>query len=367
MNTNAEFKKHQVKHLFLLVGENALPNYVAARLLLENNGTVYLVHTTKTKEPTNLLKKQLKVSEINLNVELVPLGSAEADGYTIKQKIKDKIQLKGKATLQGRVGLNYTGGTKAMAVHAYQAVLELNLTEPVFSYLDSRTLQMCIDDQEQNKTLTIPVALALSPTPKLETILALHNLSWQKDNQPTSKSQIPNVAIKFAELHLNPDIARQWRKWCDEAFKPLKLGGRWLEDKAFPNPPHLKLSLILPTKERIEVPEDIKTILREQLQCISDTELSLKIIKDNAKFKHLSEVCQWLDGGWLEDYVLGQIEEISENHPKYHISDSKMSLHIQDPNNSWRKTDQFEFDVAFLRGYQLFGISCTTSSNHKFL
>lgn len=51
MNTNAEFKKHQVKHLFLLVGENALPNYVAARLLLENNGTVYLVHTTKTKEP----------------------------------------------------------------------------------------------------------------------------------------------------------------------------------------------------------------------------------------------------------------------------------------------------------------------------
>ncbi|AFZ28138.1 hypothetical protein Cylst_6172 [Cylindrospermum stagnale PCC 7417] len=31
---------YKVKHLFLLVGENPLPNYIAARTLLENDGTV---------------------------------------------------------------------------------------------------------------------------------------------------------------------------------------------------------------------------------------------------------------------------------------------------------------------------------------
>lgn len=353
------WEPHQVDHLFLLIGENPLPNYVAARLLIKpQNSVVYLVHTTVTAgkdKPAGLLEKELK--KHNITIKQISLGDAESDGDKIRAKIKETIQPKENPPLQGRIGLNYTGGTKVMAVHAYQAFKELQLTDPVFSYLDSRKLAMHIDGKDK----PIPVDLALSPTPKLETILGLHNLSWR--TEPVRQSQLPDIAEQFAKLHLNSDLARTWRKWCDAVFYALKSGnGYWLRDSQFPNPPHLKLSITTPKKETVTVPDEIKTILSEQLGWASIAELSLKIAKEKGKFATFGDVCQWLDGGWLEDYVLSQVEKVKE---KYSLHDLTMSLHIRDPRNPNRPTDQFEFDVAFLRGYQLFGISCTTSSDHK--
>jgi len=345
---------YKVDHLFLLIGENPLPNYVAARLLLKPEGTVYLVHTTATagsEKPAGLLKKELK--KHNIITQPISLGDAESDGDKIRAKIKKEIQPKGKPPLQGKVGLNYTGGTKAMAVHAYQALQELHLTEPVFSYLDSRKLAMHIDGKDQ----PIPVALELSPPPTLETILGLHNLSWK--TKPIRQSQLPEMAEKFSKLHLDSNRARAWRNWCNTVFKNLKNPkGYWKKDTQFPKPPNLKLSVTAQNK----VPDEIQKILREQLGWASTSELSLQIAKDRAGFATFGDACQWLDGVWLEDYVLSKVEKMANN---YSLHDSIMSLHIKDPKNPNRPTDQFEFDVAFLRGYQLFGISCTTSSDHK--
>ncbi|NET88360.1 MAG: DUF1887 family protein [Kamptonema sp. SIO1D9] len=344
---------YKADHLFLLIGENPLPNYVAARLLLKPEGTVYLVHTTATAgkdKPADLLKKELK--KHNITTKPISLGDAESDGDKIRAKIKEEIKPKGKPPLQGKVGLNYTGGTKAMSVHAYQALQELDLTEPVFSYLDSRKLAIHIDGKDQ----PIPVALELSPPPTLETILGLHNLSWKKE--PIRQSQLPEISEEFSKLHLDHHQAKAWRKWCDTVFKNLKNPeSYWKKDTQFPKPPNLKLSVTAQNK----VPDEIQKILRDQ-GWASTSELSLSIAKDQAKFSTFGDACQWLDGGWLEDYVLSKVEKLA---PKYSIRDSIMSLHIKDPRNQNRQTDQFEFDVAFLRGYQLFGISCTTSSNHK--
>ncbi|MDF0556435.1 DUF1887 domain-containing protein [Kamptonema sp. UHCC 0994] len=364
-NNGNDWEDHQVDHLFLLVGENPLPNYVAARLLIKpktdqekqkNPSIVYLVHTTKTAgddKPAGLLEKELK--KHNITIKQISLGDDESDGDKIRAKIKEKIQPKGKPPLQGRLGLNYTGGTKAMAVHAYQAFQELQLTDPVFSYLDSRKLAMHIDGKDK----PIPVDLALSPAPKLEIILGLHNLSWKTD--PIRQSQLPDIAEAFAKLHLNSDLARTWRKWCDGVFKSLKnTQGYWRQDSEFSNPPHLKLSVTTPVN--VTVPNEIQEILRKELGWALTDELSLTIAKDKGRFTTFGDVCQWLDGGWLEDYVLSQVEKIAT---KYSLHDSIMSLHIKDPRNPNRPTDQFEFDVAFLRGYQLCGISCTTSPDHK--
>ena len=46
-------------HLFLLLGENPLPNWVAARLLLKEGGQVYLVHSPHTKEVAQRLQALL--------------------------------------------------------------------------------------------------------------------------------------------------------------------------------------------------------------------------------------------------------------------------------------------------------------------
>ncbi len=79
----------------------------------------------------------------------------------------------------------------------------------------------------------------------------------------------------------------------------------------------------------------------------------------NKGFSSLSDVCSWLSGIWLEHYVLHQIQNISEQFPDIH--ESAMSFHIDDPDNTDDKYDRFEFDVAFMRDYQLFALSCTTA------
>ncbi|WP_071879786.1 hypothetical protein [Microcystis aeruginosa] len=65
---------YQAEHLFLLVGENPLPNYVAARTLLTQGGKVYFVYSHRTTEQKSLLKKELENDAIK-NFDYVDLGS----------------------------------------------------------------------------------------------------------------------------------------------------------------------------------------------------------------------------------------------------------------------------------------------------
>jgi hypothetical protein len=356
--TTSDFDKHKVDHLFLLIGENPLPNYVAARLLLENGGTVHLVYTTQTKKRADLLKTEL--TKLNITVKPLELGDSSADGYKIRNKIKEKIK-----PLVGRIGLNYTGGTKAMAVHAYQAFVEKidDLENPVFSYLDSIKLQICIEDINNNKIIPIPSALAICPQPKLEQILGLHDLSWKENKQPVCKSQFPEAAKKIAEFYKkendNPSL-KNWKDWCQvilDRVKDNENGGYRID-----NNPESKLKIIEYSKKGKEftMPLEIQSIFRDSWQIDFIEEIDLQIIQDKHNIK-IAQIYEWLDNGWLEDYVMSQVEQVPHD---LKIHEIKRSLHIEDPIIK-REQDQFEFDVAFLRGYQLFGISCTTSASHK--
>jgi hypothetical protein len=89
----------------------------------------------------------------------------------------------------------------------------------------------------------------------------------------------------------------------------------------------------------------------------SETELSIQTAKEN-RFNSLKHVCEWLDGEWLEHYVLQQIKDISQ---EWSIHESATSFWIREPRDP--KMTKFQFDVAFMRGYQLFALSCTTSDD----
>ncbi|MBN2394703.1 MAG: DUF1887 family protein, partial [Anaerolineae bacterium] len=67
-------------------------------------------------------------------------------------------------------------------------------------------------------------------------------------------------------------------------------------------------------------------------------------------------LCRWLDGTWLEHYVLSQVTEVAQ---RCQLHDWGMTLRT----DSGSTNPDFEFDVVALRGYQLFGISCTTSTD----
>src|SRR5450759_2043811 len=133
---------YRVNHLILLVGGNPLPNWVAARLLLKDSSEaqgqprkIWLLHSDgsdgepSTKEIAQRLKKLLckhlfpQIEDCGAsNQETTPegivlVGIPSADKIGIENHLPQIIQgLKG----HSRIGLNYTGGTKPMAVHVYR-------------------------------------------------------------------------------------------------------------------------------------------------------------------------------------------------------------------------------------------------------
>lgn len=334
--------KYKVEHLFLLVGENPLPNYVAARTLLQEGGTVYLVFTNQTKSQKGCLRGIDGLNGLNIKCQDVDLADYESNAYYIRDRIQKRIE----SINSESVGLNYTGGTKAMAVHAYRAMKELK-PNAVFSYLDPRRLKMCID-QENNQPIFCDVSLELS----LKELFKLHHNNYWLDNKPpTSQPCLPEVAAKFAEFYADKNLADKWRDWCNKKLrnqtkKQTEKDNKWKEEK--------DLSSVSISLESL--PQEIINILPSELDASAE-KLSLNITK-NKGFDSFTQVCEWLDGTWLESYVLQQIKEIQD---KFDIKESMMSFHIRDSQKTGR--ERFEFDVAFIKGYQLFAISCTTTNS----
>jgi hypothetical protein len=70
--------------------------------------------------------------------------------------------------------------------------------------------------------------------------------------------------------------------------------------------------------------------------------------------------CEWLKGKWLEDHVLQKVWDVKD---RCSLHDWGGGLDLAQPNSpQW---SYFEIDVVAIRGYQLFAISCTTSSDFK--
>lgn len=301
--------QYKTKHLLLLMGENPLPNYVCAKLLLLPGGTAHLVCSTETQEIADRLGKLLE-SE-GFQYQHIQIEDEESNGFAINRKIIN--HLKSIPSVES-LGLNYTGGTKVMSAHAYQAILE-KAPQAIFSYLNPRALELCIDERANQTTHLFPVGIEVQPA--FENILKLHNLTLLSIGNVNNI--LDNIADDFAEYIAGnySDNFQTKSAWCD-----------WHTSRG----------------------EDPKTV-----------STSLELSLDNFQ--------QWQNKGtWLEHYVFKQVIKLAE---LYHLHDLFMSIRVQDPRKKARKKDteeekeqeRFEFDVSFLRGYQLFGITCGASAN----
>ncbi|MEH1966532.1 Card1-like endonuclease domain-containing protein [Nostoc sp.] len=342
----------------MLVGENPLPNYVATKLLLQQGGTAYLVHTTDTLDEATRLKKSFG-SEFN--VELRSLNHYESDAYHIQKEINAKL----KSINNGKIGLNYTGGTKAMSAHSYRTLFYEEIQDKtgkvyrrrksiIFSYLDPRRLEICIDseDNERERLKVNPDTLEL----KLKTLFQLHGLTL--NNSPTQEAQLPDLAQELVKVFADKTKVTQWFDWYRKTFweqahkkKKDDAWGDWKNETDLPN-----VSISLDTLNKF-LPEivtsfETKKILKDDKQLLWT---ELKKVGCFTKNKHF---CEWLDGKWLEHYVLDQIKDIANSQL---IQDYGLNFEILLQGTK----DGFEFDVAFTRGYQLFAISCTTAIERK--
>ncbi|MEB3293031.1 MAG: hypothetical protein VKJ24_07710 [Synechococcales bacterium] len=335
-----ELNKYKTQHLFLLVGENPLPNYVAAHLLLESGGKIHLAHSTGTQRQAKQLRKVLETDQIHC-LDL-PLGDSESNASAIREKIQQRLN-----TLNGTMGLHYTGGTKAMAVHACQT-LKAHAPNAVFSYLNPRRLELCIDQASgESKPIKItPKMLEIT----IQNLIALHG--WDLPSDPLETDPLetpvqPEASTAFAEFHADAELAKLWHDWCHNNLRKKPNGD--FKGKTRLN----EISIDL--KSDANFPRHPKILAALQELGMESEQFSVQQLQVQGGFSDSKKLAEWIDSFWLEHYVLAQVNKIAKDQKIYN---SVNSLTTKNPTNT---DEKFEIDVVFTRGYQLFGISCTTS------
>lgn len=334
----------QVDHLLLLVGGNPLPNAVAGKLLVRPGGTISLIYS----EQILLVKDRLDawLSRADPPPTIRPKKVGEADPYTIYHGVKSEL----KQVNATSVSLHYTGGTKAMSTHAYQAAKrwasERDQVTFIASYLDSHTLKMVFDpaDLESGQSAeTQYVGLAHSFT--LQDFLDLHG--WKLLCPPIEEAILPSVTRALVDIHLSDTAVKQWKEWSNkqelvkwqgnvQKWQPLPLP---LDPAAYSELAPLALAL----KEELSLPGS-------ELAPNSGSHLFLSCLdkkKQDGSIETLEELfCKWLKSGWLENYVLQVLKASARN---LHVYQSVETV-----------APQFEVDVVAVHGYQLFLFSCAT-------
>lgn len=321
--------KYKVDHLFLLMGRNPLPNYVAAKLLLKPGGTLYLVHS-EGPEGTGEVALRLAVHFEDDASKFIPvrLQDTEALRSEIKTKL-DKID-------KGTIGLNYTGGTKVMAIHSYRAVEQFcQQRKPVYSYLDANTLELVIEPPPRKETLRRKVVQAVEVP--LKTLLDIHGIDVSGTLQ--TEPQHRELACALAQMHGSSSGIKAWKesrnvlKGCD--------GRLWQDVKR-----EIKT---LGTSS--EVVQQLQRVLN-----VTDTQpVDLSRAAQQAGLRSPRELKIWLDGTWLENWVLTCVEQLGDGGYDHRAR----SIHGK------LGSRRFEIDVAIMRGYQLFALSCGATTKHQ--
>lgn len=335
-----DFKSH---HLFLLMGENPLPNAIAVLTLLCDGGVPYLIHTKRTHAQAHYLANVLQDFPPFQSAQFINLGESHAEASVIRQKIQAIAK-----TITGQIGMNYTGDTKVMAVHAYRAIEAVH-PQAKFSYLDSNTLEMMIDEDEAPS-----LRLKVSPPLTLEQLFRLHGLSWQPTNPPGDRPIQAEAAAKLAQFYQSNDLRKAWQQWCHQTLRPYTKDAynHWRTEAELQTVPPLAIGS-LPSIIREEL---FATYLHTEAQ-----ELWLQAAP-KLGFDSITQFCAWLDGTWLEHHTLSEIQQIA---PTLNIHDSRISFNIRDPLKPYQSWAKFEFDVAFMQGYHLFALSCTTATGRS--
>jgi hypothetical protein len=379
--------------LVLLVGTNPLPNYVAARYFLIHNSElqrIWMIHSEDRLEWGQkgtleyaeaicmLLNSRANQSE-KIKFSFVPLSNVSS-----ARQIKSDLEamLFKKVPDQTRIHLNYTGGTKAMAVHIYRQMEEKYQENITFSYLDARNyvLKMDSDRSWQNISSDLRNDVGI----RLEDLIQLHGYEkyrgectgdWGVANQ-IIEEKIINAGRVDSYLVWQKKFVRKYFKdrkngeeeWICQTNKYLrKLGVLDEQDQRINcNCENIRQQFHLVTPDAIiEAAQVLKnpTFVDEKGELwIPESKTSNNEVK--ARIKH--PLKGFFDGKWLEVYIQSLIESNIKSEPglreRYEkgLIDLQGNWEIQKPGGK-----QFELDVIVVNGYQICGISVTTSDKEE--
>lgn len=349
---------YQCRHLLQLVGSNPLPNAVAGILLTTSNTTITLLHSAGSFDVALRLRTWLK-TQGRKEPRLKQID--ESDPAAIFSEVRSQLQ----AVAEREIGLNYTGGTKAMSVHSYRAIEQWTQEQrglgykvkTVFSYLNARNLKIVIDPADPlsgESPRTIPAGL--EPKLALTDLLDLHG--WSLKHQPNRDPVLPESARALAKACAEKESFMEWDAWVREELRGKcrdQDRDKWKEGK------HLPKALTLPVSTAGSPIHDAIATFRTALPLLSeDLELDQPAFaQPNDKQtdrKSAKRFCEWLGGKWLEHYVLDELNR----------SAASLNVHQQVQNVEANEV-QFDVDVIALRGYQLFALSCSTDATKALL
>lgn len=385
MTTHAVPPDWQSEHLFVLVGGNPLPNYVAGKLLLKQGGTLHLVHTPETAEVAERIAL-VGGENVRHARHQVQDASDSREVQTVLRGALDSIPS------GASIGLNYTGGTKAMAVHAHSTIHGIHGVQreargkATFTYLDARTLTLRRDDTGESRDVQ------LGTKPAITTLLALHGIELESGEPRRTEARRMELNQALARAHESEQGQDVYERWCQQNLRYLpnkraRICRKALDDaldedasqladiernvlhdrlllalrgtpccrgelvKSPSQFPSLPMPILFPTDPALQ---EVVEAMRRTFMVQGDS-FDPKQVVDNKEvgFKDCRDLVKYLDGDWVEHLALAAF---SANMAKHHIHDAGMCL------RTTKASYDFEFDVAAMQGYQLYAVSCTRSN-----
>jgi hypothetical protein len=342
-------EKENFTDIILLIGTNPLPNYVTAKYFISINHSlknIFLVYSEKTsfQQSTKVFAEKIK-NMLCLNDSLlsgkfsfffIPLNnvdnaqSVRNDFHCVLNKINSK----------STVHLNYTGGTKVMCVQIHEMLSENNLIKKGFSYLSSKWF--CLIDDNGNHSEDLRKIIKLS----FKDLIELHDYERKNEDQ----AFLFNDALEVIVNLIN-------KEGIDKYYD---MNGGY-NRKNFINE---KDSLICKKKDLVKKNKyltvagsflDSNNALPDEYK-LFDKNGNLKAENGHDSGENIKNVLKFFGGGWLEIYIYKILSGEFINHANIKVYNNWV---IKKPE--WNNLD-FELDVILMKGYQLFGISCTTGS-----
>ncbi|MCL4424055.1 MAG: hypothetical protein M1553_01050 [Firmicutes bacterium] len=356
----------RVENLILLVGSNPVPNAVAAKLLVKNGGTLTLLHSKETASIATRLEVWLQDEascgdgqpSTRLKVRLREVDPASPS--SMSRVLLEELEKVGSTS----VGLNYTGGTKAMAVHAYRTLenwAKAKGIKPVFTYLDARRLRLMKDPSEWGTSERVD-SWYVGQSVKLSyrELFRLHGWTLRRELS-TPEPVLPLSAKALAKAYQVKGTGDKWKNWvAKEVQQKCRKDNseRWRSNTDLE-----KTSLTLPTDSELY---DVKEKLTQELGNHGE-ELNVGWAAKQAGLS-AGELCGWFDGKWLETLAFLALRDNEKNLSLHDVYlNVNPYAHDEKPVDAKKQPVDFEIDVVGMRGYQLFAISCSTDSSKRLL
>ena len=323
-----ELSAFQADALFLLAGQNPLSNYVAARLLLKPGGALYLIHADGPEGAARAAHDLARhLAPFFPKRQFIPVDPAEP--VNIRRQVETALAQRNPL---GVIGLNYAGGTRIMAVHAYQVVeAYCGRSNAVFSHLDPDRLELIVEPRPGKPPFRRKVAQDLSLT--LQEALALHGAELRSERQ--DESRLPDLARALAQMHRSLPGIVSWRKYSRAEMVSVWDGRLWEYAEE-----ELRAGLL---------PSDLMAQLEAALTVNREEPVDLDAAAKRAGLKDARALIDWLAEGWLKDWALSGVKAL-------HYSERTRDLVCAG-------AEEVRVDVAFMHGCQLFALYCNAATS----